>query len=143
MVTVAIVHKCTILHPLMWVFFCSNCVKLATFFILHNYTSTDAIALKLFGYIPTLSLSLHKTWTELISTTYRVLVAKVVSAFCYLIVLVLWVLRMKVLWLFFKFWNSLVQSWCGWQLGIGNAISKLLMGIGWNDTLVLFFTRIR
>ena len=64
-VTVAIVHKCTILHPLMWVFFCSNCVKLATFFILHNYTSTDAIALKLFGYIPTLSLSLslslHKT----------------------------------------------------------------------------------
>ena len=90
-----------------------------------------------------LSLSLHKTWTELISTTYRVLVAKVVSAFCYLIVLVLWVLRMKVLWLFFKFWNSLVQSWCGWQLGIGNAISKLLMGIGWNDTLVLFFTRIR
>ena len=46
MVTVAIVHKCTILHSLMWVFFCSNCVKLATFFILHNYTSTDVIALK-------------------------------------------------------------------------------------------------
>ena len=45
-VTVAIVHKCTILHSLMWVFFYSNCVKLATFFILHNYTSTDVIALK-------------------------------------------------------------------------------------------------
>ena len=45
MVTVAVVHKCTILHPLMWVFFCSNCVKLATFSILHNYASTDAIAL--------------------------------------------------------------------------------------------------
>ena len=26
-VIVAIVHKCTILHPLMWVFFCSKCVK--------------------------------------------------------------------------------------------------------------------
>ena len=45
MVTVAIVHKCTILHPLMWVFFCSNCAELTTFFILHNYTSTDVITL--------------------------------------------------------------------------------------------------
>ena len=45
-VTVAIVHKCTILHPLMWVFFCSNCVKLVPFSILHNYTSTDVIALR-------------------------------------------------------------------------------------------------
>ena len=26
-VTVAIVHLCTILHPLMWVFFGSKCVK--------------------------------------------------------------------------------------------------------------------
>ena len=26
-VTVVIVHKCTILHPLMWMFFCSKCVK--------------------------------------------------------------------------------------------------------------------
>jgi len=26
-VTIAIVHKCTILHPLMWIFFCSKCVK--------------------------------------------------------------------------------------------------------------------
>ena len=45
-VTVAIVHKCTILYSLMWVFFCSNYVKLATFSILHNYTSTGVIALK-------------------------------------------------------------------------------------------------
>ena len=44
-VTVTTVHKCTILHPLMWVFFCSNCVKLAHFFIVHNYASTDVIAL--------------------------------------------------------------------------------------------------
>ena len=36
-ITVAIVHKCTIMHKLMWVFFCSNCVKLSTFSILHNY----------------------------------------------------------------------------------------------------------
>ena len=27
MVTVAIMHKCTILHPLMWVFFEPKCVK--------------------------------------------------------------------------------------------------------------------
>ena len=26
-VAIAIVHKCTILHPLMWVFFCSKCAK--------------------------------------------------------------------------------------------------------------------
>ena len=44
-VTVAIVYKCTILYPLMWVFFCSNCVKLATFSILHNYAQVDVIAL--------------------------------------------------------------------------------------------------
>ena len=37
-VHIAMVHKCTILHSLMWVFFCSNCVKLTIFFILHNYT---------------------------------------------------------------------------------------------------------
>ena len=44
-VTVAIVHKCTILHSLMWVFFCSKCVKWAFFSILHNFASTNAIAL--------------------------------------------------------------------------------------------------
>ena len=36
-VIVAIVHLCTILHPLMWVFFCSECVKSVSFFILHNF----------------------------------------------------------------------------------------------------------
>ena len=45
-VTVAIVHKCTIMHKLVWVFFCSNCVKLTTFFILHNYAQADVIALR-------------------------------------------------------------------------------------------------
>ena len=44
-VTVAIVHKCTIMHKLVWVFFSSNCVKSATFFILHNYAQADVIAL--------------------------------------------------------------------------------------------------
>ena len=45
MVTVAIVHLCTIMQKLVWVFFCSNCVKLATFSILHNYVQADIIAL--------------------------------------------------------------------------------------------------
>ena len=45
-VTVAIVHKCTILHPLMWVFFCSNCLKSVTFSILHNFAHTDGDALR-------------------------------------------------------------------------------------------------
>ena len=44
-VTVAIVHKCTIMHKLVWVFFSSNYVKLATFSILHNYAQADVIAL--------------------------------------------------------------------------------------------------
>ena len=43
-VTVAIVHKCTIMHKLVWVIFCSNCVKLATFSILHNYAQAYVIA---------------------------------------------------------------------------------------------------
>ena len=43
--TVAIVHKCTIMHKLMCVFFSSNCVKLTIFFILHNYGRADVIAL--------------------------------------------------------------------------------------------------
>ena len=45
-VTVAIVHKCTIMHKLVWVFFPSNCVKSATFFILHNYAQAGVIALR-------------------------------------------------------------------------------------------------
>ena len=44
-VIVAIVHKCTIMHKLVWVFFSSNCVKSATFSILHNYAQADVIAL--------------------------------------------------------------------------------------------------
>ena len=44
-VIVAIVHKCTIMHKLVWVFFCSNCVKLTTFSILHNYAHVDVVAL--------------------------------------------------------------------------------------------------
>ena len=44
-VTVAIVYLYTSLHPLMWVIFCSNCVKLVTFFILHIYAQTDGDAL--------------------------------------------------------------------------------------------------
>ena len=36
-ITVAIVYLYTSLHPLMWVIFCSNCVKLVTFSILHIY----------------------------------------------------------------------------------------------------------
>ena len=38
-VTITIVHKCTILH---WVFFCSKCVKCATFSILQDFTHTNA-----------------------------------------------------------------------------------------------------
>ena len=39
MVIVAFVHLYTILHPLMWVFFCSKCV---TFSILQDFTHVDA-----------------------------------------------------------------------------------------------------
>ena len=46
-VTIAIVHKCTIMHKLVWVFFCSNCVKVVSFSILHNYAQADVIALSL------------------------------------------------------------------------------------------------
>ena len=45
-VIVAIVHKCTIMHKLVWgCFFCSNCVKVVSYSILHNYAQTDVIAL--------------------------------------------------------------------------------------------------
>ena len=39
MVIVALVYLCTILHPLMWVIFCSKCV---TFSILQDFTHVDA-----------------------------------------------------------------------------------------------------
>ena len=45
--TVAIVHKCTIMHKLMCVIFSLNCVKSTIFFILHNYDRADVIALSL------------------------------------------------------------------------------------------------
>ena len=45
MVTVAMVHKCTIMHPLMWVFFGSKCVKRLHFSILQNYPPADVITL--------------------------------------------------------------------------------------------------
>ena len=35
-VTIALVHLCTILHLLIWVFFCSKCVKSVTFSILQD-----------------------------------------------------------------------------------------------------------
>ena len=44
-VTVAIVHKCTILHLLMWVFFGPKCVKRLPFSILQKFTQSDVIAL--------------------------------------------------------------------------------------------------
>ena len=37
MVTVALVHLCTILHPLMWVFFCSKCVKSITLIVFSSH----------------------------------------------------------------------------------------------------------
>ena len=46
-VTVVIVHLCTILHPLMWVIFCSKCGKLITFSVLHNFAHTDGDALSM------------------------------------------------------------------------------------------------
>ena len=47
-VTVTIVHKCIIMHKLVWVFFCLNCVKVVNFFILYNYAQIDVIALNLY-----------------------------------------------------------------------------------------------
>ena len=52
MVTVALVHLCTILYPPMWVFFWSKCVKWAAFCILQDYPWTDVVALK----------KLERTW---------------------------------------------------------------------------------
>ena len=47
MVTVALVHKCKILHLLMWVFFLSKCVKWSVFSIVQDFASTDVDALTL------------------------------------------------------------------------------------------------
>ena len=46
MVTVALLYIYTILQVLMWVFFWLKCVKLTTFYILHNFTTSDVVALK-------------------------------------------------------------------------------------------------
>ena len=43
-VIVAIMYLYTSLHPLMWVIFCLNCVKLVTFSILHIYAKDDGNA---------------------------------------------------------------------------------------------------
>ena len=44
-VTVALLYICTILQTLIWVFFWLKCVKLTTFCILHNFATSDAVAL--------------------------------------------------------------------------------------------------
>ena len=44
-ILIALVYLCTILHPLMWVFFCSKCVKSITFSILQDFTHTNANSL--------------------------------------------------------------------------------------------------
>ena len=44
-ITVAIVHKWTILHPLMWVFFGPKYIKRLHFSILQKFTQSDVIAL--------------------------------------------------------------------------------------------------
>ena len=43
----SICHKCTFLPLLMWVFFCSKCVKWATFSILQDFIHIDANTLSL------------------------------------------------------------------------------------------------
>jgi len=50
MLTVVIVYLYTSLHPLMWVFFCSKCVKLVTFSILHIYAHIDGMLLRFYFY---------------------------------------------------------------------------------------------
>ena len=62
-VTVAVVHKCTILHPLIWFFFKPKCVKSVTFSILQNFPQVDVVALRvvfLLDYPLVLSLLKHR-----------------------------------------------------------------------------------
>ena len=63
-VTVAIVHKCTILHPLIWAFFfLPKCVKSVTFSILQNFPQVDVVAFRvvfLLDYPLVLSLLKHR-----------------------------------------------------------------------------------
>ena len=44
-VSIVIVHKYTILHPLMWVVFWPKYVKWVIFSILQNFTQADGVAL--------------------------------------------------------------------------------------------------
>ena len=46
MVTVALVHKCTSLHSLMWLFFGSKYLKWSVFTIMQDFASTDVDDLK-------------------------------------------------------------------------------------------------
>ena len=69
-VTIAIVHLCTILHTLMWVFFCSKYVKSVIFSILHNFAHINGdvphnLAMDLSYYVSTLSYPNPNTLTEL------------------------------------------------------------------------------
>ena len=45
MIIVAHGNIYTFLHPLMWVFFCSKCVKFVLFSILEDYRWTNVVAL--------------------------------------------------------------------------------------------------
>ena len=47
------------MHKLVWVFFCSNCVKLITFSILHNYAQADVIALKSYVIYINIAFTIH------------------------------------------------------------------------------------
>ena len=44
-VTVGIVYKCTILYPLMWVFFGQKCIKRLPFFYFAKVYTSDVIVL--------------------------------------------------------------------------------------------------
>ena len=50
-VTVAIVHKCRILHPMMWMFFGPKCVKGVTFSILQNFPQANVVALRILAIV--------------------------------------------------------------------------------------------
>ena len=47
-VTVAIMHLCTFLHPLIWVFFWPKCVNFRVFCILQDFAPTNVDALRVF-----------------------------------------------------------------------------------------------
>ena len=65
-VAIALVHKYTLLHPLMWVFFGSKYVKYSVFSIMQDFTSTDVNALISTHYMSNKSVHHHTTNTQLI-----------------------------------------------------------------------------